>query len=892
MLGGVLSAPAEWRVFQEGTGGWTGTFDRIVAGDGTAVDGAAVTDYLLDGDPVATTTAEDRNLLLRFDGLFGAGPEQVPGAAEILSARLVLRTLNPSTGPYVIGQLDREVGPATVYADLGEPGLPGARGAVRRPVAAGFTEMKETEIVTADLTAIVRDWHAGAPNHGVAIYSSHTSDSWGVVASGHPDPALRPRLEIEFTTAPTTRLRFAPSRGVQLDSQAEIPTLDLSDEIAMRIDAEPGSIQELLMAFDDLFGEGPGQVGPGQTLLKADLVLTTLQQSEFPGPPADSLDFFGVFPMTTGWDLTDADMNGFPDLDFGPTGPTKIAGQIANVVAEFGGVGEDSQARADITELVKAWRGGLPNHGVNLKMTSLGSDGWVVTAPGAPGGGAPFLEIVTTTAATPPEAGVVELREGVDGYAGTFQMRIDLGDGRRMPADFASYTLDGEPPTEDANELVRFDGLVGPAAGQVPPGATVLSARLEYSTAGASVSSGSEGVYALAALTAPVDASTLYSSLSAGPGIEGVRGIAGKRVGGFSRMVAGERVGADVTALVQAWVDGAPNHGFGVFPAESTDGWEISTTGDVIARRPGLRVEYVTRPVTRLVLPAGEVAVMEPGDLTGDGFTAGFAKVDGDPDIRLLFGFDTLVGTGPGQLDPSAEVLRAWLVADTGNLAGDSGIGPVVVEPMAVDWSVASLYSDFGGDGPDVGDGETTGVAGRFFGMGLDSECRLDLTDVVRAWQGGSLSNEGLMLRAETDDSWWMHMPGGDPARAPRLEILIAVASGYAGYVSGLGRPGLPREDDDDGDGMPALVEYGLGLDPGSFDPRPGLVAVPGGLRLEFTKGREAKTDPVIRYDIEWSDDLSSWKTLGTAVEETGDTIGVTVSPADRGFYRLAVTEG
>lgn len=884
-----MSASAELRVFQEGVGGWTGTFDRIVAGDGTAVDGSGVSDYLLDGDPVAATIAEDRNLLLRFDGLFGPGPIQIPAGAEILSARLVLRTLNPSTGPYVIGQLDQAVGPATSYADLEELGFPGARGAVLRPVAAGFTEMKETEIVTADLTEIVRNWKGGAPNHGVAIYSSYTSDSWGVVASGHPEPTLRPRLEIEFTTAPTTRLQLAPSRGVQLDSEVGFPSRDLSGEVAMRIDAQPGSIQEVLMAFDDLFGEGPGQIGDGETILRADLVFTTLQQAEFPGPPTDSLDFFGVFPMTTGWDLTDADMNGFPDVDFGPTGPNKAADQIADVVSEFGGVGEDSRARADVTELVKAWRAGLPNHGVNVKMTSLESDGWVITAPGAGGANTPFLEIVTTTAPTPPEEGVVELRQGVDGYDGTFQMGIDLGDGRRLPVDFPSYTLDGEPPTEDANDLLRFDGLIGTSDGQVPPGATILSARLEYSTAGSSVSSGSEGVYALAALAAPVDASTLYSSLSTGPGFEGVRGIAGKRVGGFSQMVTGERVGADVSAIVQDWANGTPNHGFGVFPGESTDGWELCTTGDVIARRPSLRVEYATTPVTRLVVPAGEVAVMEVGDVTGDGFAAGFAKVDGDPDIRILLGFDSLLD--PGQLDPGAEVLRAWLIADTGDLGGDSGIGPVSVEPMAVDWSVASVFSDFGGDGPDTGDGETTGVAGRFFGMGLDSECRLDLTEVVRAWQDGSLSNEGLMLRAETDDSWWMHMPGGDPARAPRLEILIAVASGYDDYVSGLGQPGLARDDDGDGDGLPALVEYGLGLDPDGFDPRPGLVAVPGGLRLEFAKGAEAKLDPAIQYDIEGCDDLVSWQSLGAAVDETSDTIGVTISPSGRGFYRLVVTE-
>ncbi|WP_424313984.1 DNRLRE domain-containing protein [Haloferula sp.] len=889
LLGLATSATGEVRVFQEGLSGWSGTFDRIVIGDGTAIDGASVESYFLDGDPFVTSEAEDKSLLLRFDGIFGEAAGQVPLDATILSARLILKTEeNPSVGPYVIGQLDQAVSSTTTYAGLGTPGFPGARGSVLRPVTAGFIDMKEGEIVQADVSRIVRNWQGGSPNHGLAIYSSYTTDSWLVAASGNAEVGRRPKLEIEFTTDATESLVFGASRSAVLDGREGVPTFDGSLQATAVIDAGPDGDQEILLAFDDLFGEGEGQIASDQRILKADLVLTTSQQAELFDDFSDSRDFFSIHPMQTGWDLTDANMDNFPDLDFGAFGPTKAAGQIGTVESEFAGVGEDSQARADITELVKSWRAGKPNHGVNLKTNSLPGDGWRVTMPGTSGAHAPFLEITTTSVPAPVQEGTVEFRNGVDGYAGTFQMRIDLGDGRRLPEDFPNYVLEGDPPEEDASDLLRFDGVIGTDQGQLPPGARVLSAWLEYSTAGASVSSSSEGPFTVAALNSAVDGSTLYSAIDGGAG---VRGISGLRVGGFSRTVTGRREVADVSAIVQAWADGGTNHGFGVFASQTSDGWEVATIGDVVARRPSLRVEFTTAPTTVLTLPAEEVAILESNDVTVDGTTVGFGKADGDPDTRVMLGFDSLIGTGDGQLDPAATVLKAWLVIDTGPQSGDSCVGPVVVEPMLVDWSVSSSFSDFGVNGPDEGESETGGIVAGFYGMGLDTECRVDVTDVVAGWQSGT-ANEGLMLRALTDDSWWMRMPGGGLDRAPSLVIITeeAIGSGFADYVAGLGFPGLDQSNDDDEDGLPALVEYGLGLSPGEFDRTPGLVRNGGGLRLDFIKGTEARADGGLSFEIEYSDDLENWEEP-EGVVETADGIGLTIAPDGKGFYRLVVTE-
>jgi hypothetical protein len=290
-----------------------------------------------------------------------------------------------------------------------------------------------------------------------------------------------------------------------------------------------------------------------------------------------------------------------------------------------------------------------------------------------------------------------------------------------------------------------------------------------------------------------------------------------------------------------------------------------------------------------LVSAAAEVAVLG-NDATIDGSFVSFEKVDGDPDVRVLLGFDDLLGTGEGRLDPAVEVLKAWLVIHTGPLAGDSCVGPVVVQPMAVDWSVQSFYSDFGGDGPDEDQGEAGGVVGEFFGMGLETECRVDVTELVRSWQQGS-PNEGLMLRALTDDSWWIRMPGGDPALAPSLVMVtVQAAGGYAAYVEGLGFPGLDPADDGDGDGLPALVEYGLGLNPGEFNRSPGLIRDAEGLKLDFPRGAAARSDGGLRFEIESSGDLVEWE-AAEGVVESEDGIGLSVSPDNRRFFRLVVTE-
>ena len=83
--------------FQQGVGGYTGSFDRKISPNGSVdIDGAAVdtdtTSYFLDGGTSALNDAGARHGLLRFDTIVGAGA--VPAAAKVISATVDTVTNN------------------------------------------------------------------------------------------------------------------------------------------------------------------------------------------------------------------------------------------------------------------------------------------------------------------------------------------------------------------------------------------------------------------------------------------------------------------------------------------------------------------------------------------------------------------------------------------------------------------------------------------------------------------------------------------------------------------------------------------------------------------------------------------------------------------------------
>lgn len=205
---------------------------------------------------------------------------------------------------------------------------------------------------------------------------------------------------------------------------------------------------------------------------------------------------------------------------------------------------------------------------------------------------APAESLATETlAALSGGSTTLTFQNGSNGYTGTVDTYIaaktaskSFGSSTDLFSDLDSPNGSGKP--EQA--LIRFDNLFGTGAGQIPNGATIVSAQLVLYTTDAG---GGATLHRL--LTAFSNTST-WNGLVGGVSTDGVEAVtaADATVGATT---AGTTISIDVTASLQAWAGGATNYGWLINPT-STNGWGFySAEGSV---KPQLIVEYTTEPNT------------------------------------------------------------------------------------------------------------------------------------------------------------------------------------------------------------------------------------------------------------------------------------------------------
>jgi hypothetical protein len=122
------------------------------------------------------------------------------------------------------------------------------------------------------------------------------------------------------------------------------------------------------------------------------------------------------------------------------------------------------------------------------------------------------------------------------------------------------------------------------------------------------------------------------------------------------------------------------------------------------------------------------------------------------------------------------------------------------------------------------------------------------------------------------------------------LTFTYGAAADFSSWALGFGIPDDPA-DDSDYDGIPALVEYGLGYDPTAFDSLPSPVASGSDFTITWPKGTQAATDAQISYVVQVSDDLMDWAPPEAAdLAETASELVLTLRAGDpRTFGRISV---
>jgi hypothetical protein len=418
-------------------------------------------------------------------------------------------------------------------------------------------------------------------------------------------------------------------------------------------------------------------------------------------------------------------------------------------------------------------------------------------------------------------------QNGADGYTGTFDRTISERndhnvDGSEVVNDFLDgYQTDASP---DEQRLIRFDNIIGSEPGQIPAGATILSAELLVTTSLVG-NAQTGGPYGVAGLLQPFDSTTTYfvdfttTTDLVSRGAWWQDGSATRPVGGYGRQHPGSIDSANITSLVQSWVDGAPNNGFAVqaglsdsiFESANTgDGWSICTTGYPLSDlRPKLEVSYTTNPVqknsfqngtsdyagtTMVIVRSGTNAIIEDisdldrPEITEDGsmleqtYLDGviFSDIDGNTnsvDDLALLKFDNVFSAEPGQAPSDVPVAKAWAVITTGDANANAHTGgPYSAHTMLRPWDLTSLHSSFGAiNGLQAGDGDISPILDSLDGFVRGSEVWFDVTEYLEGVRTGA-TDYGIAIQANgTADGWQIHTTGSSTTDArPRLVVYSA----------------------------------------------------------------------------------------------------------------------
>jgi hypothetical protein len=386
------------------------------------VDGYQPT--IVDPDPaVAQDYSPDRQLLLRFDNIFGNGPNQIPTGAFIIDASLQLSshsaTNSQSPGPIGIAGLHQAFTSSTVYENFDTSGgadntaFGGNRGAwfengqSERPLA-GYGRVGRASTTnggafdpattyTARITPLVRAWQSGSlPNNGMALQMGFAGspDAWTVRANGYSDPLARPKLSVTYTTDPATSSTFRQGDAgytgttmafVQHDPTAGDVTTDgaFHGEEFLDHGTNPATSADsaVTIKFDHLFQSDGGPIPSYATIHRAFVVITSAD-SAFSGNTR-SPGAFEIDQLKNAWTTST------PYPNFGANGPGSDPADIQRDTQ--GGMITDSQVLFEVTSSIVDFQNGVVNNGWAIR--GITTDGWGINMLASDPSTIPYLMV-------------------------------------------------------------------------------------------------------------------------------------------------------------------------------------------------------------------------------------------------------------------------------------------------------------------------------------------------------------------------------------------------------------------------------------------------------------------------------------------------------------------
>jgi len=362
-------------------------------------------------------TTEAAEALLCFGGISGSGPGQIPTNAIIVSADLII-TIPPevSNSPGDASPLYRMLAPWDPDSITWNNAGYGGEGLIPNGVHArsnyySFFGLPGGEAetgrgtITLGVTEDVKAWvNGGEANYGWLMPGWQPPAASGPRTDGTAfascewmnNMAERPLLRVLWLPENT------PSAGFRQDVSGYVGTHDTrirqgtpgtnySTIESMYCEWEPSDLSELLLRFDDIIGDGAGQVTPGARIEAAVLDLA--------GTVADSMGDGGrFFRLLQPWQEATSTWNTWGNgiqtngIEAAVT-PTAVAGSASltpNVQAAY--------LSFDLTPDVQTWAYGSPNYGWVIMPWPNGADAWGIgTSEAAKAVDRPQLRVFYTT---------------------------------------------------------------------------------------------------------------------------------------------------------------------------------------------------------------------------------------------------------------------------------------------------------------------------------------------------------------------------------------------------------------------------------------------------------------------------------------------------------------
>ncbi|MGD9739913.1 MAG: DNRLRE domain-containing protein [Bauldia sp.] len=269
--------------------------------------------------------------------------------------------------------------------------------------------------------------------------------------------------------------------------------------------------------------------------------------------------------------------------------------------------------------------------------------------------------------------------QGVDGYTGTADTFFQTGNPAATNGEAEEWEWDGEDADGRNYGLLRFNGLFGTAANQVPPNATIVRAELVL---GVTDGGDAAEIATLHNLLRPFSEFMNLSTFTTNPEPTADADFEAATVAEIPGPEEGDVLTVDVTTSVDRWFRGElPNYGWIVAPG-GTGGVGIASSNVSTSVAPTLTVQTAAGEFVFRNGINGYQGTVDTWLNTGDdaeevkGGEEHF-EWDGEDAGGQNFGllrFDEIIGTGPNQIPPGTAIQSATITiqlidsGDIGNL--------------------------------------------------------------------------------------------------------------------------------------------------------------------------------------------------------------------------------